>query len=256
MEVDCASGHQWLIQNQTQIRYWGSGDDQRSNFLPIFVVVIKLISHRRSTNCMNSKEERANFLTHAPGLVLAVIAWFILMQITENDQDGWRRYSFMVYGLSVIFLFASSTLYHATANLRTKRTLQIIDHIAIYLLIAGTYTPFLLGPLRDSWGWTLLIIIWSLAITGSIMKIWLTGRFQRISTAIYLGMGWLALVAIKPLVESVPLASLIWLLAGGLFYSFGVYFYHRPVWRYHHAVWHIFVLVGSACHFVSISRYL
>lgn len=201
-------------------------------------------------------EERANFFTHAIGLILAIGGLMLLLKLTANDPDGWRRVSFILYGTSVVFLFASSTFYHASTIYRIKRILQIVDHIAIYLLIAGTYTPFLLGPLRGTWGWTLLIIIWTLAIGGSVLKFWLTGKYRRISTAIYLGMGWLAVVAVKPMVEAVPAASLIWLLTGGICYTVGVYFYNKRSFRYHHAVWHLFVIAGSACHFVSISQYL
>jgi len=205
---------------------------------------------------MYSKEEKANFLTHALGTVLALGALVALLNISLHDSDDLRKISFAIYGCTIVFLFASSTLYHASRNYRVKRILQIIDHIAIYFLIAGTYTPFLMVPLRGSWGWILLSIIWTLAISGSILKLWFTGRYQRISTAIYLGMGWLAVVAIKPMIESVPIASLLWLLVGGMCYTFGVYFYNKRSWQFHHAIWHLFVLAGSACHFISISRYL
>jgi hemolysin III len=205
---------------------------------------------------MYSLEEKANFLTHFFGLVLALGALIYLLQVTNNDPDGWRRVSFIIYGASIVILFASSTLYHASSSYPAKRILQVVDHVAIYFLIAGTYTPFLLVPLRDEWGCILLTIIWGLAIIGSILKFWFTGKYKRISTAIYLGMGWLSLVAIKPMLASVPMASLIWLLIGGIFYTAGVYFYNKTALRYHHAVWHLFVLAGSASHFISISRYL
>ena len=205
---------------------------------------------------MYSPEEKANFLTHLPGLILAIAGLFLLISTTSDDADNWRRMSFIIYGTSLVFLFASSTLYHASTDYRFKRLMQIVDHIAIYLLIAGTYTPFLLIPLRGVWGWSLLIIIWALAFGGSILKLWYTGKYNRISTAVYLGMGWLAVVAVKPMIESVPLESLIWLLTGGLCYTFGVFFYVKRTLRYHHAIWHLFVLAGSACHYVSILRYL
>jgi hemolysin III len=205
---------------------------------------------------MYSKEEKANFFTHAIGLTLAIAGSVALLESAMEDADNWRRISFFVYGASLVFMFASSTFYHGSTDFRYKKILQIIDHIAIYLLIAGTYTPFLVVPLRGGWGWTLLAIIWTLAIAGSILKFQYTGKYNRISTAVYLGMGWLAVVAVKPMITLVPLASLLWLLAGGLFYSVGVFFYLRASWRYHHAVWHTFVLAGSACHFISISEYL
>ena len=205
---------------------------------------------------MYSKEEKANFWTHAIGLAFGIAALIFLLKISSGDGDYWRRASFIIYGCSIVFLFASSTFYHASTTHHVKRVLQIVDHIAIYLLIAGTYTPFLLIPLRGSWGWTMLIIIWTLAICGSVLKIWYTGKYNRISTILYLGMGWLSLVAIKPMLELVPTYSLVWLLIGGLCYTAGVYFYLKHNWRYHHAVWHLFVLAGSGCHFVSISNYL
>ncbi len=205
---------------------------------------------------MYSSEEKANTFTHAIGLFLAIAGLTVLLRSVADDPDNWRKASFVIYGLSLVFLFASSTFYHGTTDYRTKRILQIVDHIAIYLLIAGTYTPFLLIPLRGVWGWTLLVIIWTMAIAGSILKFWFTGQYNRVSTAFYLGMGWLAIIAVKPMVQSVPTASLIWLLVGGLCYTFGVYFYNKRSWRYHHAIWHLFVLAGSACHFISISKYL
>ncbi len=205
---------------------------------------------------MYSKEEKANFITHALGLLLAVLGMVVLWKSANQDPNHFRKVSFIIYGSSLVFLFASSTFYHGSTDYRRKRILQVIDHIAIYLLIAGTYTPFLLIPLRGGWGWTLLVIIWTLAISGSILKFWFTGKYNRISTSVYLAMGWLAVVAIKPMIESVPVPSLLWLLTGGLCYTFGVYFYNKSSWRYHHAIWHIFVLAGSACHFISITGYL
>ena len=205
---------------------------------------------------MRSIEEQANFITHAAGLILALGAVYFLLQTTNSSSDELRKISFSIYGLTVIFLFASSTCYHATSAFPLKRVLQIVDHIAIYFLIAGTYTPFLMVPLRGNWGWTLLIIIWTLAIGGSILKLWYTGKYQRISTAVYLGMGWLAVVAIKPMVASVPAVGLMWLVIGGLCYTVGVYFYNKRSWRFHHAIWHLFVLAGSSCHFIAISKYI
>ena len=205
---------------------------------------------------MYSSEEKANVFTHAVGLLMAIAGLVILLRSAVDDPDSWRKASFIIYGISLVFLFASSTFYHGSTNYRSKRMLQIVDHIAIYWLIAGTYTPFLLVPLRGVWGWSLLIVIWALAIGGSILKFWFTGQYNRISTAVYLGMGWLAVVALKPMIASVPMASLVWLLIGGLCYTLGVYFYNKTSWRYHHAIWHLFVLAGSTCHFISISRYL
>jgi len=203
-----------------------------------------------------SLEEKANFITHAIGFLLAVAGIYLLLESSWHDPNNWRKLSFIVYGSSLVFLFASSACYHGVTRLEWKRVLRVIDHIAIYLLIAGTYTPFLLGPLRGPWGWSLLVIIWSIAIAGAFLKLWFTGKYERISTALYLGMGWMAIIAIKPMIELVPLPALLWLLAGGLCYTCGVYFYNKTQWRFHHAVWHLFVLAGSGCHFISISGYL
>ena len=205
---------------------------------------------------MHSKEEKANIITHALGLILAFGACYFLVKTTNGSSDILKKIAFTVYGLSIIFLFASSTLYHAASTFQLKRALRIADHVAIYFLIAGTYTPFLLVPLRGTWGWALLIVIWTLAIVGSILKLWYTGKYERISTAVYLGMGWLAIVAVKPMIESVPLVGLLWLIGGGLCYTVGVYFYNKRSWRYHHAIWHVFVLAGSGCHYISISNYI
>lgn len=185
-----------------------------------------------------------------------MVGFGVLVKLVLHEPDVWRQTSFMIYGVSVVLLFAASTLYHASLKPSTKKILRIVDHIAIYLLIAGTYTPFLLLPLRGTWGWVLFSTIWGLAILGACFKLWFTGKFRRLSTAIYLGMGWLAILAIKPMIESVPTGSLLWLLAGGLFYTLGVFFYNWKSLPYNHAFWHLFVLAGSACHFLSISLYL
>lgn len=201
-------------------------------------------------------EERANYLTHGLGLVLAVIGFSVLIIKIQSSADIWKQLSYAIYGATVVLLFGASTLYHAVQKPRLKKFFRIADHIAIYLLIAGTYTPFLLLPLRGTWGWTLLVIIWGLAIMGTGFKIWFTGKYQRFSTGVYLGMGWLAVIAVKPMVELVPPPSLGWLVVGGLCYSLGVIFYNWKSLPYHHAVWHLFVLAGSTCHFLAISLYL
>ena len=204
----------------------------------------------------HSKEEIANYLTHGFGLWLSMVGFVVLLRLVLHEPDFWRQTSFIVYGISVMILFAASTLYHASLKPATKKVLRIMDHIAVYILIAGTYTPFLLLPLRGNWGWTLLIIVWGLAIAGACFKLWFTGKFRKLSTAVYLGMGWLIILAVKPMIEFVPNGSLGWLLAGGLFYSFGVIFYNWNKLRYNHALWHLFVLAGSCCHFLSITLYL
>lgn len=160
-----------------------------------------------------------------------------------------------VFGTTMALLYLTSTLYHAVTPARAKQVLRILDHGAIYLLIAGTYTPFTLGVLRGPWGWTLLAIIWALAALGVTLKALGGIRYPRLSTAVYLAMGWLVVVAAKPLVERLPPWGLFWLAAGGLAYTAGVGFYGTRRLRYGHFVWHLFVLAGTACHFVAVWFY-
>ena len=159
-----------------------------------------------------------------------------------------------VFAASLLAVYTTSTLYHAIPHPRAKQWLRTADHVAIYLLIAGTYTPFTLGVLRGAWGWSLFAAIWTLAALGIVFKVLFHQRFKRISTAFYLAMGWAIVVAIRPLAIALPDAGLWLLAAGGLFYTGGVVFYVRK-WRYTHAIWHCFVLGGSACHFFAVLHY-
>lgn len=204
----------------------------------------------------NQTEEMASSIIHGLGAGLAVAALALLVSLAGKIGDPWKVVSFSIYGGTLIMLYLSSTLYHAFQNPRIKRIFRHLDHCSIYLLIAGTYTPFTLISLRGKWGWTLFVLIWGLAIAGIVMTTVLMDRSRVLGGLIYIGMGWLAIVAIKPLVQSIPAAGMFWLVAGGLAYTFGVVFY---VWKklpYNHAVWHLFVLAGSACHFVAIYRYV
>ena len=157
-----------------------------------------------------------------------------------------------IYGASIILLYSASTLYHAVTNLRLKRFFQLMDHAAIFLLIAGTYTPFLLVNLRGPWGWTLFIIIWSIALGGVLLEVLKKERVKWLSLSLYLGLGWMALVAIKPMLELVNTTGLLLLLIGGLLYSLGVIFYVRKQMVYHHAIWHLFVLAASVAHYFAV----
>jgi hemolysin III len=203
-------------------------------------------------------EEIASSITHGLGLAGSIVMLPFLIIAASRDGDAWRVSSAIIFGTSLILLYAASTLYHALPNSlpRAKRVFRIIDHSAIYVLIAGTYTPFLLGPLRGGWGWSLFIVIWALAIAGIVMKATLGIRWERASTVVYLLMGWIGAVAIKPLLERVSPTGLLWLLAGGLAYSAGVIFFvfDRRL-RYGHAIWHLFVATGSVCHVVAVLRY-
>lgn len=201
-------------------------------------------------------EEIASSITHGVGLAASIVALPLLVVAALREGDAWRVTSASIFGVSLILLYTASTLYHALPRSRAKNVFRIIDHSAIYALIAGTYTPFLLGPLRGPWGWSLLAIIWALAIAGIVAKSTLGFRWARLSTAVYLLMGWAGIVAAKPLLESISVAGIAWILAGGLAYSAGVVFF---VWddriRYGHAIWHLFVAAGSVCHVVAVLGY-
>lgn len=202
-------------------------------------------------------EEIANSLTHGAGLLGSLVALpILLLSATRGANDGWRLAGSIVYGISLILLYGASTIYHAMPEGRGKRVLRVLDHSAIYLLIAGSYTPFMLGALRGPWGWSMLAIVWTLALIGIVGKCTIGFRFPWLSTALYLGMGWLIVFAIKPLWHNVPVHGLAWLAAGGLCYTGGVVFYARDQkMRYGHALWHLCVLGGSACHYVAVLAY-
>jgi hemolysin III len=157
-----------------------------------------------------------------------------------------------VFGAALILLYGASTLYHALPQPRAKRVFRVLDHSAIYLLIAGTYTPFALGPLRGPWGWVLLGTLWTLAVLGITMKATLGFRFPRLSTAIYLVMGWVGVIALRPLLAEVGVAGVAWIIAGGVCYTTGVIFFAWERLRYGHMVWHLFVAAGSVCHFFAV----
>lgn len=199
-------------------------------------------------------EEIANTVTHGIGLLWSIAAFVVLLVFAILRGTAWHIAACSIYGGTLICLYSASTLYHAVVSPRLKRAFKICDHSAIYLLIAGTYTPFLLLDLRGAWGWSLLGVIWGLAVAGILFKFWFVDYCEHLSTAAYVLMGWLVLIATKPVLAHVPSPTLLWLLAGGLFYSAGVIFY---VWKrlpYSHAVWHVFVLAGSTCHYFAVLR--
>jgi len=197
-------------------------------------------------------EEIAHTATHAVGLLLSIAGLTVLVTFSAQNGNTWHIVSTSVFGATLIMLYATSTLYHGIPHAKAKPILQRLDHAAIYLLIAGTYTPFTLVSLRGEWGWTLFGLVWSIAIAGVMLELISKQRYKRVSIGLCLGLGWLVLIAIKPLLRSVEPGGLLLLLAGGLSYSFGVIFY---VWKslpYHHAIWHLFVLAGSVLQFFSI----
>lgn len=200
-------------------------------------------------------EELFHSITHGVGAVLASVGLVALL-LAVRGSDAWRIVSFAIYGGSLTLLYVSSTLYHSFQDDRLKRFFRHFDHLSIFLLIAGTYTPVTLISLRGPWGWTLFGLIWGLAVGGIVYEFLFLGRYKWITLTIYLGMGWLALVAIKPMLTMVPRGLFWWILAGGLFYTGGVPFYVRKKTRYYHVLWHFFVLCGSACHFLGFLFYL
>lgn len=198
------------------------------------------------------REELANALTHGLGLALSIAGLAVLVTLAAWRGDVWGVTSTAIFGVTLVTLYTSSTLYHSLRGAQVKRLLRKFDHAAIFLLIAGTYTPFLLVNLRGPWGWSLLGVIWGLAAAGVVLKFWLAGRFKLGSTLLYLGMGWLIVIALRPMLRTVPENALWLLLAGGLCYSVGTVFYLWKKLPYHHAVWHLFVLGGSVCHFFAV----
>ena len=202
-------------------------------------------------------EEIANSISHGAGLLSAIAGTPFLIWGAARQGDALNLVGASIFAASMVLLYFTSTLYHALPHTRkVKQLFQLLDHGAIYLLIAGTYTPFMLGVLRGPWGWTLLALIWTMALAGIVLKAAVGLRFPRVSIAFYLVMGWLALVAIEPLWQRMPGWGLFWLIAGGLSYTLGVAFYATD-WRlrYGHFVWHLFVAAGTACHFIAVLNY-
>jgi hemolysin III len=200
-----------------------------------------------------SREEWANALTHGAGLLASVTGGAVLIAMAAVFGGAIQIVSAAVFVSTLVLLYAASTLYHATQQQDLKSRLKVLDHCAIFVLIAGTYTPFTLVGLKGGWGWTLFGLVWSLAVLGVVFKLFFTGRFHRTSTVLYVAMGWLALIAIGPLVDALPAWTLGWLLAGGIAYTAGTAFYHNKRVPYAHAIWHLFVLAGSVLHFVAVA---
>jgi hemolysin III len=200
-------------------------------------------------------EEIANSVTHGVGLVVAVAMMPILIVGAARTHDAWRVVSVSVYATTLILLYLASTIYHALPSGQAKMVFRRLDHAAIYLLIAGTYTPFLL-VLRGGWGWSLFGVVWGLGIVGVVLKGTFGPRLPALSTAVYLGMGWLAVIGAKTLVAHLPSRGVAWLVAGGLMYSGGVAFFVWERRRFNHALWHLFVLGGSGAHLAAVYWYV
>ncbi len=201
-------------------------------------------------------EEIANSLTHGIGAMLSVAGLVVMVMVAAATGDPWKITAVSIFGASLILMYLASTLYHAIPAASVKKLFRTFDHCAIYLLIAGTYTPFLLVSMRGAWGWSLFGLVWGIAVVGCGFKAFHTGKFDRLSTALYVGMGWIVLVAIKPAVAMVPTGGLVLMLLGGLAYTAGVFFYVCNRIPFNHAIWHGFVMAGSAFHFFGVLFYV
>lgn len=199
-------------------------------------------------------EDRVNSATAAIGLLLALGALPALVVAASLQGSAWHIVSFSVYGTTLVLMYGAATVYHAARNVDRKRWLQVVDHGSIFLLIAGTYTPFTFITLNGGWGWSLFGVVWGLSAVGIGLKTVLGDRFELASTAVYIALGWLCVVAVVPLVRGLSIAQLLWLLAGGVTYTVGTVFYLWERLPFNHAVWHGFVLAGSACHFMAVLR--
>jgi len=197
-------------------------------------------------------EERTNIISHAPGLAFGVVALVLMVVRASLYGNAWHIVGVSIFGASLICLYAASTLYHSTKNPKARGRLRIFDHATIYVLIAGTYTPFTLVTLNGWVGWWIFGITWAMALTGIILKLFFTGRYNVLSTLVYVFMGWIIIFAIKPLVNNLSEDGLFWLIAGGVAYTMGAILYGIRKIPLNHAIFHMFVVLGSVCHFVSV----
>lgn len=218
----------------------GWGFDRRAG------LEVDLIAIRRT------REEIANAITHGIGVPASIVALVVLVVLAARGGEAREVVGVSIFGATLCTLYLASTLYHCARNPRIKARLKVFDHSAIYLLIAGSYTPFMIGALGGAWGWSLLGVIWGLAVVGIGFKLVFTGRFRLLSTLVYIAMGWLAVIAAGPLWRTLEPAALFWLVAGGIVYTAGTPMYQAARFRYSHALWHLFVLGGSVCHAIAI----
>lgn len=201
-------------------------------------------------------EEKINIISHAIGFILSIVALVLLVTHANLHGDVWHIVSFSIFGASLIILYAASTFYHSAKKSELRNRLKIIDHASIYVLIAGTYTPFTLVTLNGTIGWVIFGTSWGLALTGIILKLFFTGKYNLISTIMYVLMGWVIVFAIKPLINNLPFEGLLWLFAGGISYTIGAILYSIKKIKFSHAIFHMFVLIGSFCHFMSVFFYV
>ncbi len=204
----------------------------------------------------SKKEENLNIITHGIGVILSIVGLVLLILKGLENGTALHLVSFVVFGLSLMVLYTASTLYHSVQSPTLRGKLNIFDHSAIYILIAGTYTPVALVTLNGWIGWTIFSVVWSIAFVGVFLKFFYTGRFKKISTASYVAMGWVVVFAMKPLINNLPTFGLYWLVGGGLFYTIGAVLYSIPKLKYNHAIFHVFVLLGSFSHFIMVYLYV
>jgi hemolysin III len=201
-------------------------------------------------------EERINIGSHAAGFVLSVVALVLLVRYAAIYGNAWHVVSFSIFGVSLMVLYAASAVYHSAKNPRFRRKMRIVDHASIYILIAGTYTPFTLVTLHGVIGWVVFGVTWGMAVTGVILKLFYTGKYGSLSTVMYVCMGWIIVFAIKPLINNLSSDGLFWLVAGGMAYTTGAILYSIKKIKFNHAIFHVFVLTGSFCHFVAVYFYV
>lgn len=201
-------------------------------------------------------EERVNISSHAFGLLLSIAALALLVTHATASGDVWHIVSFSIFGSSLIILFAASTIYHSARDPGLRARLRVVDHASIYVLIAGTYTPFTLVTLNGSVGWTIFAITWGMALSGIVLKLFFTGRYQLVSTLMYVFMGWIIVFAISPLIDNLHPDGLSWLVAGGVAYTVGAILYGIKKIKFNHAIFHVFVLIGAFCHFMAVYFYV
>ncbi len=201
-------------------------------------------------------EERINIGSHAIGFILSIVALVLLVRYASIYGNAWHIVSFSIFGVSLMVLYAASTVYHSAKNPQFRRKMRIVDHASIYILIAGTYTPFTLVTLHGVTGWVVFGVTWGMAVTGIILKLFYTGKYDSISTLMYVFMGWIIVFAIKPLINNLSSDGLFWLVAGGMAYTTGAILYSIKKIKFNHAIFHVFVLIGSVCHFVSVYFYV
>lgn len=210
-----------------------------------------------SAICIETPAERAaNIITHAIGIALSVAAIAVLVTFAAMHGDSIRVVTAAIFSTSLLLTYTASTLFHCARCEKSRYWFKVCDHASIYALIAGTYTPILLVLIRGGWGWSLFGVLWGLTLLGTAVKVFFVDRWEPLSVAVYVAMGWIALIAIKPFVSALPAGAIHWILAGGVVYTLGVIFFFLDRLKFNHAIWHLFVLGGSACHFFAILLYV